>query len=162
LPVYHHGEFSYLCHPKGVLEHRWLANLLPAMARVKLELFREQWNAMPDRAEDPDSLMFHLVPRRGFWQRCLAGAPGLKVHIRLARIPTVPLTEVTVRISPLRGRGKGGEELLRHTGPKLLVSIRSYLQPALERRTQERLACDYPLQAHPVLPELVLGEDIQA
>jgi hypothetical protein len=42
------------------------------------------------------------------------------------------------------------------------VSIRSYLQPALERRTQERLACDYPLQVHPVLPGLVLGEDIQA
>jgi hypothetical protein len=160
--VHQHGDFRYLCHPEGVLEHRCLASLLPPMARVKFELFREQWNAMPVPAEDPDSLMFHIVPRRGFWQRCLAGALGLKVHIRLARTQTLPLTEVTVRISPLPGRGKRGNELLRHTGPKLLVSIRSYLQPALERRTQERLACDYPLQVHPVLPDRVLGEANQA
>jgi serine/threonine protein kinase len=160
--VYQEGDLRYLCHREGVLEHRCLAELLPAMARVKFEVFREQWNATPVHAEDPDSLLFHVVPSHGFWHRCLARAAGLKVHIRLARIPTVACTEVTVRIGPLPGSGKQGAELVRHLGPKLLMSIRSAVQPAPERRTQERLPCEYPLLVHPVLPDRILGEEIQA
>jgi hypothetical protein len=160
--VYQEGDLRYRCHPEGVLEHRCLAHLLPAMARVKFEIFREQWNATPIPAEDSDSFLFHVVPSHGFWHRYLACVVGLKVHILLAQIPSVPCTEITVRISPLPGSGKPGAELMRCLGPKLLVSIRSVVQPAPERRAQERLDCEYPLLVHPVLPDCLLGEEIQA
>jgi hypothetical protein len=157
------GDLRYMCHPGGALEHHCLANVPLALARVKLEVFRQKWNAIPVRAEDPGTLIFHVAPSRDFWQRCLGRAPSIMVHVILEQTSSsLPLTCVTVRISPFRGGGTPDVEFTRQIGPTLIASVRCYLQAVPERRAQERLAYEHPLQVRPVLPNLVLGEGVQA
>lgn len=157
------GDFRYLWHPGDVLEHRFLANVLRAVATAKLEeVFRQQWNAIPVLAEDPGTLVFHVAPC-DFWQRCLGRAPSVLVRILLQQTSSrPPLTRITVRISPFRASATPEVEFSRPIGPTLIASVRSCLPVVPERRAQERLAYEHPLQVRPVLPNFLLGAGIQA
>jgi hypothetical protein len=43
-------------------------------------------------------------------------------------------------------------------GPRLLDSVRAYLQPTPDLRAHERLTYELPVRVHPVYPNFSLGE----
>jgi hypothetical protein len=52
--------------------------------------------------------------------------------------------------------------VLETMAPRLLDSLRSYLQPGPELRNQQRWPWAYPVRLYPVLPGLELAEPIDA
>jgi hypothetical protein len=90
----------------------------------------------------------------GLLQRCLGQKPGLEVRIQL-RAPamtTESLTEVAVQVLPLACNPRKGAELLTEVGPRVLESLRHYLQLHTERRSEERFPYSAAVQVLPVLP----------
>ena len=126
----------YLLHPGRSLEHQFFARLPPGVGRVRLEGFRQEWRAERLKAADP--LSAYLVSLSGgAWRRLLGTQPGLQVLVNVPPpTPATALTEVTVRIEPVRCAGDAAVRLLEETGPQLLKSLRDFLQALPDRRTR--------------------------
>jgi serine/threonine protein kinase len=138
--------------PGDILEQRCGARVYGQAARLKLEGFRQQWNARIVR-EEANALVYHVAVGNSFWRRCLGKEePGLEVAIHLVRPRTLTaqLAEIVIRIRTVDCSHDEGARLLAEAGPLLLKSIRSYLQATPERRTQDRLAYCQTLQVCPV------------
>ena len=143
-------SFRYLLKPGDCLEHRCAAHLLPGVADVKLNGFREEWRATLLKAT-VDTFLFFVGGGRSFWQSCTGKQVGLEVEIRLSRpsAAQVKHTEVNVCIKPVGCGKKQADIMLREVGPTLLSSLRAYLQALPEMRREERHACPHPLQIRP-------------
>ena len=98
----------YLLHPGRSLEHQFFARLPPGVGRVRLEGFRQEWRAERLKAADP--LSAYLVSLSGgAWRRLLGTQPGLQVLVNVPPpAPATALTEVTVRVEPVRLRRRRG------------------------------------------------------
>jgi serine/threonine protein kinase len=144
------------------LEQRCGARIYGQAIRLKLEGFRQQWNARIAR-EQPNALVYFVGLGHSMWRRCLGKEEaGLQVAIHLVRprILTAHLAEIVIRITAVHCARVEGARLLAQAGPLLLKSIRSYLQATPERRTQDRLAFAHTVQVSPVFPGMGLGEAV--
>ena len=152
----------YLLHPGRSLEHQFFARLPPGVGRLRLEGFRQEWRA--DRLKSADPLSAYLVSLSGgAWQRLLGTQPGLRVLVGVPPpAPATALTEVTVRMEPVRCAGDAAARLLEDTGPQLLKSLRDYLQALPDRRNQARLRFEGPVVVSPVMGDRAPGEEVVA
>jgi serine/threonine protein kinase len=148
---YHH--IHYLVQPGEQLQHRCAAWLPPGVAQLKLGSFAREWHAQITHCE-PSRILFYLPMRGSFWQRCLGREVGLEVQVQLAppRLREGKMTQVSVLLRPRGCRKDQAQELLWEVGPRLLDSLRSYLQASPEQREQPRLLCHQPVQIAPVEP----------
>jgi hypothetical protein len=148
------------------IEHLCCARLVPGMALLKLDSFREQWQAQEVRRGD-GCFVFRVSAGGNLWQRFLGKSPGLEVGVRLLppRPETGGLTPVSVTVRPADCRAEQAAELLGEVGPVLLDSVRNYLQ-AQAMPGQERFPLGRPVR---VLPSIqgrpgeaiaALGKDI--
>jgi hypothetical protein len=71
--------------------------------------------------------------------------------------PAAGLSEAHVVIRPVKEPTPPAARALGTFGPRLLDSLRSFLQASPERRAEERWACPQPLRVYPVLPGGGLG-----
>jgi hypothetical protein len=179
-------SLRYTLHPaqgsKGrgepCLEAHCFGRLVPATVRLKLAGFCEQWRA-DVLASDTLSPMqgkragvgfsFFVRVSASLWQRCIGRQPGIELNLTLKPPSSAneSLTEVRVEMVP-RGLG-GGRALaiLGEMGPKLLESLKDYLQLHTERRGEPRFPYPKAVQVYPVLPTgdpgkpfLAQGKDI--
>ena len=152
----------YLLHPGRSLEHQFFARLPPGVGRVRLEGFRQEWRAERLKAADP--LSAYLVSLSGgAWRRLLGTQPGLQVLVNVPPpTPATALTEVTVRIEPVRSAGDAAVRLLEDTGPQLLKSLRDFLQALPDRRNQARLRFEGPVVVSPLTDGRAPGEEVVA
>jgi hypothetical protein len=144
-----------------LLETRCFGRLLPATVRLKLHGFKEQWHAHRVAAPPADPtgaeaahLVYQVRLPAGLLQRWLGQQPGLEVRIQM-RVPattTESLTEVAVQVQPLACNPQKGAELLAEVGPRILESLRNYLQLHTERRSEERFPYSTAVQVLPILP----------
>jgi hypothetical protein len=135
--------------------------LSPSIARLKLEGFREQWNA---ELVLQDAAAFVLrVPMAGsFWQRWLTREPALEVRLHLRTPPygSQALTRVSVELRPLHCDPAHGEQLLAVQAPTVLDSLRAFLQINPEQRGSVRLRFAHALGVFPLLEGEDLGEPV--
>jgi serine/threonine protein kinase len=166
----------YVLRPGKAIEHRCFARLLAGTVGLKLEGFRQHWNAIPAASpgdavssvptwlvpESQQSFVFHVLLPGSLWSRLLGQMPALEVAITLPRgyAETAALTEVFVQIRPVGCSSRKGAEALQDFGPLLLESLRHYLQPHPERRRQERLTFDQTVRVLPAFADEPCGEAI--
>jgi serine/threonine protein kinase len=151
----------YHLHPDGSWEHHCPVEAFPGTVPIKVEGFRAHWNArVTGREGDSFALQLDLQAPRRFWER--AKGPPRRLQVELRVEPLGPLrkrlTEAHVRIRAVSGPAEEMARVLAEMGPRLLDSLRSFLQAGPEQRRRQRHACPLPLHVYPVLPHLQLAE----
>jgi hypothetical protein len=145
------GDTHYRLRAGQGIDHLCAARLVPGMALLKLDAFRQQWQAEAVSGGDR-SFVFLVSAGGNLWQRCLGRAPGLEVRVRLLppRPTTGTLTTVVVTVRPL-GCGAGqAAELLEELGPALVDGVRNALQ-ARSMPGRQRYPFTQPVPVCPVL-----------
>jgi hypothetical protein len=143
------------------LSHRCAVNLFPGAALLKLEGFRQEWQA-ETVARTRESFVFSVRTSLSFWERLVGRRMGLEIHIHFTppTRPTQKLAEVSVLIRPFGCGRARAVKMLEETGPLLLESLRTHLQALPEQRGQERLLWNERLRVHPVLAGLRVADGI--
>jgi hypothetical protein len=122
--------------------------LLPGVAELKLDGFRQQWNAQMKRTAVNTYRLFVGV-RRSIWQSFLGKQLGLEIEISLRppqRGTGSSQTQVSVRMRPVGCAQEQGDEFLHELGPELVESLRGYLQATPEHRGEQRWLCRQAVQ----------------
>jgi serine/threonine protein kinase len=147
--------------PGKSLEHRCAVQMFPGAVMLKLEGFRQQWNAHTAEL-DPSRVTFTVSTPPSFWQRLTGQRLGLEIEVQVVPRPSARSrrTEVAVNIRPFGCNCAQAVRLLEQMGPAVVQSMRSYLQACPEQRTQDRLAISQTLRVSPVLPGMQLAEPI--
>jgi hypothetical protein len=143
-----------LVNPRIGLERRCGARVFSATARLKLEGFRQQWNAKVTCVE-PAFIGYRIDMAQGFWSRCLGKEkPGVEVtfHFQQPQTLNAELTEVTINICPVGCNAEQGTRILNQAAPMIVENARSYLQATPERRGLDRMKFDARIQVMPVFP----------
>jgi serine/threonine protein kinase len=158
--VREYGSQRYRLRPGQSLEHQCFAKLLPSTVKLKLDGFRQQWNANRLKSED-DRHVYQVRTPGNLWQRCLGQSPGLEVEIRLSwpRL-SAQLTCIDIQVAPVSCNGDKAGQLLDELGRVLVESLRNYLQAHPERRASERLRFEQSVKVFPVLEDQELGEPV--
>jgi len=132
------GLIHYRLAPAQHLEQRCLARLPTGMARLKLEGFREQWQAEEVHRGDRRTV-YQIASKSNLWDRCLGRTPGLQVEIRIGTADNVTgLSPIRIRLDPVDCNRMRAEQLLGELGPTLLSSLQTYLHSQSEKSSQER------------------------
>jgi len=158
-------EYHTICYrlePGENLRHHCAVSLFPGAAVLKLESFRQEWNA-ETVLQDREMFIFSVQTAPGFWQRLVGKQVGLEIQVRLtppARVGT-KLSDVAVVIRPFGCGRAQAVQLLAEMGPVLLESLRAHLQACSEQRAQERLVWNQPLRVIPVITGLKTAEPIE-
>jgi hypothetical protein len=160
-PLQDNPSIRYRLEPGQCLEHRCAVQLFAGAVGLKLEGFRQQWNARSTQPE-PGRFVFFLSTATTFLQRLTGHQVGLEIEVQLVPTPRISRrrTEIAVIIRPFGCNRTQAVRLLAETGPVLLENIRDYLQACPEQRKQERLAITRPLRVSPVLADMQLAKPI--
>jgi serine/threonine protein kinase len=147
--------------PGGVWEYTFPASALPSTIRLKVDGFRQQWNARLV-LEEAGRFLFHIdleVSRR-VCERPTTRPPRLELQLQAPtqQSPGQRVAEARVRLRMISGDLTLAHRVLPELAREMFHSIRSYLQASPEQRGNERRPCSLPLQAYPVQPDLELGE----
>ena len=159
------GDARYLLHMGLKIEHFCHAQLLPTALKVQLHGFRQQWGAQLV-ASEAHSHVYQVNIGSSRWKRLVGGRttapPGEPSASAQSDGATNEQTPVTIEITPIGTLAEEGRRLLEETGPKLLESVRSYLQVQPERRRQERLRYDQSVSVAPMLEDGQAGMTMTA
>ena len=156
------GLMHYRIAPAQHLEQRAVARLPAGMVKLKLEGFREQWQAVEVSRSDRRTL-YQLQSKSNLWDRCLGRVPGLQVEVRIGTADTVTgLSPVRIRLDPVDCNRTRAEQMLAELGPTLLSSLQTYLHTQSEKSAQERfpLTQQITLQPAGVRPIVATLRDI--
>jgi hypothetical protein len=158
LQLHQADGFNYLLQPGALLKHTATAFVSARLARLKVEAFRQQWNA--DLLHDREGTFVLRVPLGGsFWQRCFGPLPALELHLRLPPNGTTEeLTALHLTIRPVRCQPEQAAAALVVHGPPLLHSLRTIFQVEADRRAPGRLPYEHAVGVFPVGDDRQLGE----
>lgn len=137
-------------HRRGeLIHHRCGAMLMAGLAQAKLDGFRLSIGAELVRTED--NVYVYRVPRptKSFWKSLRSQQMGLEITLHLVRplIRQAMLTDVTVQIKPYGiSNIDDAEEMLREAGPRIVETLRTFLQATHDRRAQERFEYNVPFK----------------
>jgi hypothetical protein len=134
--------------PGRSIAHRCSARLAPGMIKLKLEGFRQHWHAEQDKIDDR-RFTYLVAAADGSWRRWLGRRPGLRVCVAAPPPSRGTMAEIAVEITPCDCGPAEAARLLEEAGPELLESLRSFLQPAPERRRHERLPLARAIEVWP-------------
>ncbi|MGL4552282.1 MAG: protein kinase domain-containing protein [Gemmataceae bacterium] len=152
----------YLVHPDGTWGYRCPLQLFPGAMGLKIEGFRAWWGARVTKQDgDCYTLEVDVPLPRTFWD---AFKTPKRMEVTVFVEPsTNPGTRVAEALVQLRYPGADTNQrdrVLAQMGPKVLDSMRQYLQATAEQRSDERMPVAVPVRAYPVLPDLELAEVI--
>jgi serine/threonine protein kinase len=134
--------------PGGGVEHVGLADIVPGTAKLRLDVFWQEWRAHCLAASDQEFLFF--VPLgRSLWQRLRGQEVGVQVQVRLQGIDAANASrcQATLTIRPHNCSPDLTRRVLETTGPAILDSLRKCLNVHSERRRQKR----WPCSAHVII-----------
>jgi len=152
-------------HRRGeMIHHRCGAMLMSGLAQAKLDGFRLAIGAELVRSED--NVYVYRVPRpnKSFWKSLRAQPLGLEITLHLVRplIRQAMLTDVTVQVRPYgMSNPEEAEEMLREAGPRIIETLRTFLQATHDRRGQERFEYNVPLKVHVITSRGDRGTPVQ-
>jgi serine/threonine protein kinase len=149
--------FRFRVLPDELMEHHFTAHFLQGTLPIRLEGFRQHWLGKVIDSSD-GHVVYHISPPARGLQRFGASRPTLKLHIAFGSVDKSLATGVAVKLQPL----PRGEHLLEELGPRILDSLRMYLQAEPERRREERFRLAKSLRVLPVFGPNDVGEGIVA
>jgi serine/threonine protein kinase len=159
------GEVRYVVHPDGAWEYRFPIRMFASLMRLKLEGFRQQWNAEPGpRAAGLFAFKIRTTnAKSGFWSRPKAEPAGVEIQVRLQPddAPDANQREAVVRVSLFGDHGAIKETVLSATAPQLFQSLRAYLQGGADQRVCERWPFVQRVGVYPILAHLEIGRALE-
>jgi hypothetical protein len=156
------GLQRYRLCPGQSLEHQCCAPLLPSTVRLKLDSFRQQFNAQRVTAEY-DRHVYQVRLSGSFWQRLAGNVPGMEAELRFRYPrPGLSLARINITIRPINCDSFRAADLLDELGLKLLESLRGCLQSYPERRQHERMVFEQTITIFPMGPGGRMGDPIAA
>ena len=130
----------------GSLAHVCTAQLLPGTAKLRLDIFRQEWNAERRAGTDTEALLF--VPlERTFWQRVRGTTGGVDVFVSIKPHEASPkhLAEATFVFRPAHCGPKLAQRIREELAPAMVKSLRECLNVKSERRGEDRVPFAYEL-----------------
>jgi PilZ domain len=131
--------------PDGSLTTAFIAQLVPGTTPLRLEVFRQEWNA-DFKSRDGDCSRFFVPLPRTFWQRLRSKVIGVDVDVvteSAARQNGV--TRIRAALRPVGCDAKVAQEIHERMGPAILASLRNSFGASLERRSTDRLPFARPI-----------------
>jgi serine/threonine protein kinase len=156
-------NIRYRAHPDGSCEYCCPIQLLPGPTRLKVDGFRQHWNARLVK-EEQGTFVFQIdlqAPRR-FWERVLSQPRRVTVELRFGKFDRhrARLTEARAFLRAVSGDPEKMKRIVAELAPHIFDSLRSFLQASPEQRACIRQPFPQPLHVYPVLPDLELAEMI--
>lgn len=143
------GSLNFLSVPNGSLEHRAWARLPSGMARLKLDGFREHWQAEENQADGRRFVMQIQTPAN-LWDRCLGRSPGIQVEVRVGSVDlSTGLTPLRIVLRPTDSSASRTEKVISELCPTVLASIQTYLHSQADKLNQERFLYNQPVIIQP-------------
>lgn len=152
--------FRYRQRPGELLEHHCHVRIVPGMFRLKLEAFRQLWKA-EQVASEGQSYTMRIGKKASLWRRALGGLPALDVQVQCEAVGQ-DRARLTVRVRPTSLDVEGVSAMLAETGPELISSLRTFLAAEPDRREEERVPFERPVQVCPIEEQGTLGEAVTA
>ena len=161
--VHEKRGLRYLELPGPVLEYQCCASMAPGTSGLRLETFREEWNARKVSA-GADGIVFEVPAPAKLWQRCLGMVPVLLLRLRRieSRTPSTSRIDLLVQVRPTGCSKARAKELLNDLAPALLESLHKSLQVLPERRRSARLPLEMDVEVQPLAEDGAAGAPIPA
>jgi hypothetical protein len=135
-------------HRRGeLLHHRCGAMLVSGMAKAKLDGFRLSIGA--ELAQSEENVFVYRVPRpvKSFWKKAAPSGLEITLHLAKPHLRTALLTGVTVQIKTYGIADlEEANALMSELGPRIVESLRTFLQATHDRRDHERFEYNVPLK----------------
>jgi serine/threonine protein kinase len=126
----------------GSLRQVALIEIVPGTARLRLEVFRQEWQAQVVSVGDHEFRYFiHLDP--SLWQRLLGKQVGVSVHVVLnpADTESPHCFQATVVVRPHNCSRRVSSRVVETIAPEVARSVLKALNAVGERRFVQRLPC---------------------
>jgi serine/threonine protein kinase len=134
--------------------------LIPGAMALKMRGFASNWGGRLLQADDNNFVLLLNVTQPATTPRPKIGCD---LEVRLSCRPPRSksgLSEARLSMRVVPEMGRQSALVIEEMGPKLLESLRYFLQPCPERRSGERWPCPHPLHVYPVLPGIKLGKPL--
>lgn len=124
----------------GSVRHTCKIEVVPGTVKLRLDVFQQEWHAVPVPAEDGEFRFFLHLPR-SFWQRLFAKRVGMDIQVVVQASPSKSATgsPASFVIRPLNCNATQTEHMRDAIAPALLQSLRKCLNASAERRRARRL-----------------------
>ncbi len=126
----------------GSLRHAAMIEIVPGTAKLRLDVFKEEWHAQ--RVQTTENEFRFFVPlERSFWQRLRGKLVGVNVHVVLQAVEADARKRyrATVTIAPHHCDSVATRRVADTLVPALLRSVLKALNFVGERRAEKRLPC---------------------
>jgi hypothetical protein len=151
-------KVQYVQRAGGYWEHRFPLHLHASLLPLKLEGFRDHWQAQM-RSEDERTFVFQIVPSLARSRGPARSQPrvGLEMDVQVTSASNdLCLTEVIVGLKLFGGPDAPTAQKLRDLVPRLFQSLRAYLLASAEQRAQQRFPFPNRLRIYSIKPDLEL------
>jgi serine/threonine protein kinase len=158
-------NIRYIVHPDGAWEYRFPIRMFASLMRLKLEGFRQHWNAEP-APPGGNSFAFKIRTsngKPGFWSLSKRTPVGVEMQVRFqpANATDANQREAVVRMGLFGDHGALKDTLLPSTAPRLFQSLRAYLQGGADQRGRERWSFTQRVGVYPVLAPSEIGRVLE-
>lgn len=147
----------------GTWEYRCPLQLYPGAMELKVEGFQSWWGAqVTQQSGESYHLEIDLPIPRSFWERFL---PQKKMEVQILVEPSHSagkrLTEALIRLRYPEKDPDQRKRVMNLMGPKIMESLRQFLQATRENRARERFPLKTLVRIYPILPDLELAATIE-
>jgi len=155
----------YVVHPDGAWEYRFPIRMVASLMRLKMEGFRQHWNAEPALVGG-DSFAYTIRTgnsKAGFWPLSKPTPAGVEMRLcfQPADATDANQREAVVHLVLFGDHGALKDTLLSSTAPRLFQSLRSYLQGSADQRGCERWQFTQRVGIYPILAHLEIGRALE-
>ncbi len=156
-------DTRYIIHPDGAWEYRLPIRMVAGLMRLKLEGFRQHWNAeLASRASDWFAFKIPTCSGKSrFWSSPKPAGVEMQVRLQPADAPDMNQREAVVRVGLFGDHGSLKDTILPSTAPRLFQSLRAYLQGRADQRGRERWSFTQCVGFYPILAHLEIGNPLE-
>jgi len=122
----------------GSVRDNCVIDIVPGTARLRLDVFAQEWNAQPT-SSTANEFRFFVPLARGFWDKIVGRNVGVEVHVAIEPVASAAgRSRAIFTIRPVNCLDRA--ELVRgQLAPAMLQSLHSCLNAQSERREADRL-----------------------
>lgn len=134
----------------GSMEQRCFVHLLPGTSGLRLEIFRQEWNAVQSQRGEDDHLLFFPL-ERNFWQKVIAQETGIGLEVVCKPRPGGSFgdMEMVANLQIIGCSRKRAEKIRAELAPLIFADLRECMQAMADRRRRRRIPFTQPVSVRP-------------
>jgi serine/threonine protein kinase len=131
---------TLVTHSDGRVTHTCTVDVLPGTAKLRLQVFAQEWSAKS--LSKRDGPMAYFIPmKQSFWQRLTGKVVGVEVVVEITPLPRPKGNQAraTFAFRPVNCKADVAEEIRAKLAPAMVRTLRQCLNAKPERRTDGRV-----------------------